>query len=143
MTALLPRNPAASLIDEFFRDFAPGFFVKPLHGETLPARIPVEIKENDREYTVHAEIPGVKKEDISIDIDGAVVTIRAEVKQHNEQREGDKVLKSERYYGAVSRSFQLPMEIDEASAKAKYENGVLSVTLPKRVATNVKRLTIE
>jgi HSP20 family protein len=143
MHPLLARNNVPSLFDEFFRDFSPGFFVKPLHGDSLPARIAVDVSENDTAYTVNAEIPGVKKDDIHIDIDGNVVTLRAEVKQEDKKTEGEKVLRSERYYGAVSRSFQLPMEIDATAAKAKYDNGVLNVTLPKKIASNAKRLTVE
>lgn len=143
MHPLLARTHVPSLFDEFFRDVSPGFFVKPLHGDPLPARIAVDVSENDTGYTVNAEIPGVKKDDIHIDIDGNVVTLRAEVKQEDKKTEGEKVLRSERYYGAVSRSFQLPMEIDASAAKAKYDNGVLAVTLPKKMASTAKRLTVE
>ncbi|MFN3629786.1 MAG: Hsp20/alpha crystallin family protein, partial [Casimicrobiaceae bacterium] len=122
MHPLLARTNVPSLFDEFFRDMSPGFFVKPLHGDPLPTRIAVDVSENDSAYIVNAEIPGVKKEDIHIDIDGNMVTLRAEVKQEDRKTEGEKVLRSERYYGAVSRSFQLPMEIDANAAKAKYEN---------------------
>lgn len=133
------------LLDDFFKEFTPGFFVKPLHGDPLPtaAQIRVDVKESDGAYTVLAEVPGVPKEDIHVSIDGAVVTLRAEVKQHDSQTEGEKVLRSERYYGAVSRSFQLPQDIDQASAKARYDNGVLTLTLPKKQAGGAQRLTIE
>ncbi len=139
----LARSNVPSLFDEFFRDFSPGFFVKPLHGDPLPSRIAVEVSENEQAYTVQAELPGVNKDDIHIDIDGNVVTMRAEIKQEDRKTEGDKVLRSERYYGAVSRSFQLPMEIDSGAAKAKYENGILHVTLPKKIVSTAKRLTVE
>jgi len=143
MHPLLARTQTPSLFDEFFRDFAPGFFVKPLHGEPLPSRIPLEVSESENEYAVKAEIPGVDKNDIHIDIDGNVVTLRAEIKQEDRKTDGERVLRSERYYGAVSRSFQLPMEIDASAARAKYENGVLAVTLPKKVANTAKRLQVE
>lgn len=136
----------ASLFDDFFRDFAPGFYVKPLHGDPLPtaAQIRIDVAESDNAYTVQAEVPGVAKEDIHVSIDGSVVTLRAEVKQHDSQSGGgDKLLRSERYYGAVSRGFQLPQDIDQAAAKAKYDNGVLTLTLPKKQASGSQRLTIE
>ena len=133
------------LFDDFFNDFAPGFFVKPLHGDPLPtaAQIKIDVKEADDAYTVQAEVPGVPKEDIHVSIDGSVVTLRAEIKQQDSQASGDKLLRSERYYGAVARSFQLPQEIDQANAKAKYDNGVLTLTLPKKQASRSQRLTIE
>ena len=134
-----------SLLDDFFRDVAPGFFVKPLHGDPLPtaAQIKIDVSETDGAYTVQAEVPGVGKEDIHVSIDGSVVTLRAEIKQQDSQANGGKVLRSERYYGAVSRSFQLPQDIDQANAKARYDNGVLSLTLPKKQASGSQRLTIE
>ncbi|MBS0316428.1 MAG: Hsp20/alpha crystallin family protein [Proteobacteria bacterium] len=142
MNALISRN---SLFDDFFRDVAPGFFIKPLHGDTLPppAQIKVDVKENDGSYTVQAEIPGVAKDDIQVSLDGGTVTLRAEVKQEDSKSEGDKLLRSERYYGAVSRSFQLPQDVDEAKAKAKYDNGILTLTLPKKSGGGAQRLAIE
>ena len=142
MTSLMTRG---TLFDELFKDVAPGFFIKPLHGDPLPAssQIRIDVTENDKEFVVHAEIPGVRKEEIQVAIDGNTITLHAEVKQHDKQTEGDRVLRSERYYGAVSRSFQLPVEIDEAGAKAKYENGVLLLTLPKKVSRTPQKLVVE
>ena len=142
MNALMTRG---GLFDEFFKDIAPGFYVRPLHGDPLPspAQIKVDVKENDKAYTVQAEVPGVSKDEIHVSLDGNVVTLRAEVKQEDRQGSDEKVLRSERYYGAVSRSFQLPMDIDSSQAKAKYENGVLNLTLPKKVANGSQRLAIE
>ncbi|MBL8311863.1 MAG: Hsp20/alpha crystallin family protein [Burkholderiales bacterium] len=140
MNPLVSRN---SLLDDFFRDFTPGYFIKPLHGDTLPAQIKIDVKETEASYVVNAELPGVNKDEIHVGIDGNVVTLRAEVKQEDRQTEGEKVLRSERYYGAVSRSFQLPVEIDAAQAKAKYDNGVLALTLPKKAASSTRRLTVD
>lgn len=139
MNSLIART---GLFDDFFKDVAPGFYVKPLHGDPLPAQIKVDVKETPEAYTVQAEVPGVSKEDIHVTIEGNVVTLRAEVKQQD-QTQDEKLLRSERYYGAVSRSFQLPQDIDNAAAKAKYENGVLLLTLPKKAASSGQRLTIE
>ena len=142
MTSLMTRG---SLFDDFFKDVAPGFFIKPLHGDALPAasQIRVDVKENEKEYSVHAEIPGVNKEEIQVSIEGNVVTLRAEIRQQDKQTEDEKVLRSERYYGAVSRSFQLLADIDETAAKARYENGVLLLTLPKKVSSTPQRLVVE
>ncbi|AXE30806.1 heat-shock protein Hsp20 [Chromobacterium phragmitis] len=121
-----------SLFDEFFRDFTPGFFIKPLHGDALPSQIKMDVKETGEAYLVAAELPGVGKEDIHVDIDGALVTIKAEVKQFDQQGKDERQLRTERYYGVVSRSFQLPQDVDRDASAAKYENGVLSLILPKR-----------
>jgi HSP20 family protein len=103
----------------------------------------VEVKESNDEYTVQAEMPGVKKEDIHVQIDGNRVSISAEVKRESEQKEGERVLRSERYYGSVARSFSLASEVDEAAAAARFENGVLMLTLPKKTAPAARRLEIQ
>ncbi|OHX14119.1 Hsp20/alpha crystallin family protein [Chromobacterium sphagni] len=133
-----------SLFDEIFRDFTPGFLVKPLHGDALPAQIKMDIKETEQAYQVAAELPGVGKEDIQVEIDGALVTIKAEVKQFDQDLQEQRPLRSERYYGMVSRSFQLPQDIDRETAAARFDNGVLNLTLPKkRNGGTGRRLRIE
>jgi HSP20 family protein len=134
-----------SLFDDFFKDVAPGFFVKPLHGDPLPSasQIRIDVKETDKDFTVQADMPGVSKEDIHVSVEGSIVTLRAEIRQQDRQTEGEKVLRTERYYGEVSRSFQLPSDIDEANAKARYDNGVLCLTLPKKISSAPQRLTVE
>ncbi len=142
MNTLINRNP---LLDDFFKDVAPGFFIKPLHGEPLPppSQLRIDVKESGQDFTVHADLPGVPKEDIQVGVEGNVVTIRAEVKQQDSHREGDKVLRTERYQGEMARSFQLPAEIDESAAKARYENGVLALTLPKKAVNVPQRIRVE
>ena len=131
MNRLIART---NLFDDFFKDVAPGFYVKPLHGEGLPAQIKIDVKETPDAYAVEAEVPGVSREDIQVTIDGPVVTLRAEIRQQDSQSEGEKLLRSERYYGAVSRSFQLPQDIDNATSKAKYENGVSAADPAEKTA---------
>ena len=127
-----------------FDDLFRGFFVKPVAFENeRPVQIKMDVKEDGNNYVVHAEIPGVKKEDIHVTIDGNLVSISAEVKQEKEVKEGERVLRSERYFGKVSRSFQLGQEIDDGKAVAKFNDGVLELTLPKRAATASKRLAID
>ena len=142
MNSLVTRG---SLFDDFFKDIAPGFYVRPLHGDGVPSpsQIKVDVKETDGGYTVHAEVPGVPKEDIQVSIEGNVVSLRAAVRQHDQKTEGEKVLRAERYFGSVARSFQLPVDVDAAQAKAKYDNGVLTLTLPKKQGGNAQRLSIE
>lgn len=142
MSSLISRG---SLFDDFFRDVAPGFYVKPLHGDPLPTpgQIKIDVKENGNSYTVSAEIPGVRKEDIHVTIEGGMVMVRAEVKQEDQQTQDDKLLRSERYFGSVSRGIQLPQDIDQSQAKAKYDNGVLTLTLPKKQGNGSQKLRIE
>ena len=142
MNSLIHRG---GFLEDFFRDMSPGFYVKPLHGDGVPApaQIKIDVREDDRAYTVLSDIPGVAKEDIHVSLDGNVVTLQAEIKQHDSQEREHKVLRSERYYGAVSRSFQLPMEIDQALASARYDNGVLVLTLPKKLGQGAQRLRID
>jgi HSP20 family protein len=94
--------------------------------------ITIDVSESDGAYMVKAEIPGVKKEDIGVSIDGNQVSITAEVKKEHEEKKGEKVLRSERYYGSMFRSFTLPTDVDQAKADAKYNNGILELTLPKK-----------
>lgn len=127
-----------------FDDLFRGFFVRPVLFEGQPQmEIKMDLKEDDKSYTVHADIPGVKKEDIHVSIDGNRVSISAESRIEKEEKEGEKVLRSERYCGKVARSFTLTHEVDEAGAKAKYSDGVLELTLPKKAATTAKKLAIQ
>lgn len=132
----------SNLFDDFFSDVAPGFFLKPLHGDPLPSQIKIDLKESPEAYTILAEIPGVSKEDIQVNINGNSVTFKAEVRQQD-CRKDENMLRNERYFGAVSRSVSLPVDIDNGLSKAKYENGVLTLTLPKRTSTPNNRLTVE
>lgn len=133
-----------SPVDDAFDDLFRGFFMRPVRMEGVPEmQIKMDVKEDDKGYTVHADIPGVKKDDIHVTIDGNQVAISAEVKNEKETKEGEKVLRSERYYGKVSRAFTLGQDVDESAAQAKYNDGVLELTLPKKAAAKVKRLSID
>jgi len=131
------------LFDELFRDVNPGYFIKPLHGDPLPTQIKVDVKENPNEFIVEAEIPGTSKENIHVNIDRNIISLRAEISQIDSQNKDDKLLRSERYYGEVSRSFQLPVDIDEAASKARYENGVLTLNLLKKQKQSGQRMQID
>ncbi len=139
MSNLTRREP---LYLDPFESLFKGFMVKPFQMETTTPQIKMEVKENEKSYTVHAEIPGVGKDHIHVDIDQNRVSISAEVKKEAEEKNGDVVLRSERYYGTVARTFSLESEIDEAAASAKYADGVLELTLPKRVTVAARRLSI-
>jgi len=132
-------------LDELFK----GFLVRPLAfegrgdgGVQLP-RAKVDVAEKNGAYVVSAELPGVKKEDIHVSIDGNEVTLEAEVKREKEATKDERVLHTERVYGKVMRSFTLPQEVDEAKAQAKFQDGVLELTLPKKAAAQRKQISIQ
>jgi HSP20 family protein len=130
--------------DDMFGDLLKGFFVRPVSFEG-PAQSPVkvDVTEDDHAYKVKAELPGVKKEDINVSIDGSQISINAEVKKEHEEKDGERVLRSERYYGKFSRSFALSQDVDESTAQAKYSDGVLELILPKKAAVSAKKLYIQ
>jgi HSP20 family protein len=134
-------EPFDDAIDNFFK----GFMVRPfgMDMERTAPQIKVDVKEGDKAYTVHADIPGVKKEDIHVTIDGNRVSLSAEVRKEQEEKKGETVIHSERYYGKSSRTFSLGQDIDEGASNAKYSDGVLELTLPKKAVVEAKRLTIE
>lgn len=128
-------------LDDLFR----GFFVRPVEMGNMPEApsVKIDVKEQEKTFVVHAEMPGIRKEDIHVVIDGPSVSISAERKQEKEVKDGERTLRTERYFGKVSRSFQLGQDIDDGAASAKFTDGVLELTLPKKAATQSKRLTID
>jgi len=137
---ILRYNPADNAFDDLFR----GFFMRPVRFEgQQDIQIKLDVSEDDKAYSVHAEIPGVKKEDIHVNIDGSQVSISAEVKNEKEIKEGEKLLRSERYFGKVSRTFILDQDVDEETAQAKYSDGVLELRLPKRSGAKAKSIAIQ
>jgi HSP20 family protein len=129
--------------DDLLNELSRGFWVRPFAAPTgAELSIKVDVKEDEKSYTVRADIPGVKKEDIQVDVEGNMVSLRAETKQEKEEKKGEKVIYSERSYGMVSRSFTLPAEVDAKAAKAEYKDGVLSLTLPKKGNGGGKRIAV-
>src|SRR5919112_2821784 len=127
--------------DEAFDDLLRGFFVRPVsfegsQGQGQVAQCRVDVSETENAYVIHAEIPGVKKDDINISIDGDQVAISAEVKNEKDVKDGERVLRSERYYGKVYRAFALGQAVDDTAAAAKYQDGILELTLPKKAAAS-------
>ena len=134
-----------SPFDDAFDDLFRGFFVRPLSFEApaSAAQFRVDVSEDEKAYQIRAEIPGVKKEDINVTIDGDTVAISAEVKNEKEAKDGERTLRRERYYGKVQRAFQLGQPVDENSASARYVDGILELTLPKKAATSARRISIQ
>jgi HSP20 family protein len=126
-----------------FEDMFRGM-LKPMRWEVegMPREIKIDVEESDKAYTVKAEIPGVRKEDINVGIEGNVVSIGAEAKREKEVKEEGKLIRSERYCGSLFRNFSLGQDINEAEASAKYADGVLELTLPKKTGVAAKRLAV-
>lgn len=127
-----------------FEDLFRGFFVRPVEygGGFETPTMKIDVRDKGDSFMVHAELPGVKKEDIHVQVDGSTVSISAERKQEREVKEGERVLRTERSFGKVSRSFDLGMPLDEGRATAKFTDGVLELTLPHKAITQAKKLMI-
>jgi HSP20 family protein len=111
----------------------------------LPAEptIKLDVTEDDKAYCVKAELPGVKKEDIQVEVKGDQVSISAEVKREKEEKKGETVVHSERFYGRQYRSFTLGQEIDRKNVAARFQDGVLELTLPKNGHGAAQRIAIQ
>jgi len=121
-------------------------FFAPVQADADPAglKMRIDVSESDKAYAVKADIPGVRKEDISVRIDGNVVQIDAHVQREKEERgDGNKVLRRERSWGTVSRTFSLADDIDDQKVEAKYADGVLSLQLPKKMVDTSRRITVQ
>lgn len=128
-------------MDDFFK----GVLVRPLRFDFdngMQMRLKMDVTKTDDTYTAKAEMPGVAKEDIHVTVDGSQITISGEVRKEKEEKKGEEVVRSERYYGAVSRSFTLPQEIDESRVVAKSSDGVLTLTLPVKAKSSTKKITV-
>ena len=136
----LARFQPLGPFDDFFKSFRMRPWVSDMDVEP---RIKVDVAEEEKSYAVKADIPGVKKEDIHVAIDGNQVSIEAELKKEKEEKKGEKVVRSERYYGKQYRSFTLGSDIDSAKAEAKYQDGVLELKLPKKSNGSSKELKVQ
>jgi HSP20 family protein len=126
-------------MNEFFKGFPLRSLTRDFEYEP---KMKMDVSEADASYLVKAEIPGVNKNDIHISVDGNLVSISAEVKKEKEEKKDEKIIRSERYYGQVSRSFTLSGEVDADKVQAKYSDGVLEVTLPKKANGKKKSITV-
>ena len=141
MNPLTRYEPLVGRLDGLFNEF----FRPALVWDTAAAETPairVDVKENGEAYTVIAELPGVKKDDIHVEVEGNEVTIAAETRREREAKEGEKWLRVERYAGKTERRFALPQELDDAAASAKFTDGVLELTLPKKAQVSGRKLAI-
>lgn len=137
MDRLTRFDPFADL-DDMFR----GLMLRPMRLEAPSPQIRIDVSESDGAYTIQAEMPGVKKDEIRVDVDGNMVSISAETHREKEEKT-DRVIRCERSCGAMSRSFTLPHEVDQSGAKAHYSDGVLELTLPKRSHSKPSAIAIQ
>ena len=111
-------------------------------GQTTVGQIPIDLTDDDKAYRVRAEIPGFNKEDIHVSVNGDQVSISAETKKEKEEKKGEQVVMRECYYGRQYRAFTLPQGVDDTQATAKYADGVLELSLPKKAGGATKSITI-
>jgi HSP20 family protein len=127
-------------LDDVFK----GLRIRPwLKEADIEPQIKIDVTEDDKTYTVKADVPGVKKDDIKVSVEGNQVSIEAETKRESEEKKGDTLLRSERYYGRVFRSFALANEVDGGRAEAKYQDGVLELKLPKKANGSAKTVKVQ
>ena len=134
-------DPFSTNLNDLFE----GLLLRPIRFDTNGDQqlgMKVDVKQDDKAYTVSADMPGVKKDDIHVQVDGNLVTIDAEVKKEKEEKKDERVVRSERYYGKLSRSFTLDTEVDETAVDAQYADGVLKLTLPKKAKSNAKKIAV-
>lgn len=148
MANLLVRrrsDPFAPLFGDWMEDVwsRSGLPAMPRQSD-MPAveRALMDVVDKGDRFEIKVDMPGVKKEDIEVSVEGARVMLRAEVRSMREEREGERVLHTERTMAMYARSFELPAEVSEAGAEARYEDGVLTLMLPKRAPQTSKKLTI-
>ncbi len=139
MNALTRVDPFDHLFPEVFRRLA----WPSRAADDSPGDIRLDVTEKDKLYEVRAQIPGAKKEDIHVKVDGNFVSISAEIRQEKEEKSGSRVVLKESYYGSASRGFALAHEIDAKDVVAKLEDGVLKLTLPKREGGNGRAIEVQ
>lgn len=124
-------TPRPKWFEEWFPVWDPDYMIRPLHGDPMPSQIRIDVSETDEAYEVKAELPGVNKDDIDVQIRGSLIMISAQMKQEDRSAKEDRILRSERYTGRISRSFELPGTVDVDRCEARYVDGILSLMIPK------------
>jgi len=147
-----PFDSLRDEVDRIFDEFTRGFGGLPIgrrmlemeplwRGETALAAPAIDVVEKENEYQIAAELPGIDEKDIQVEVADDVLTIRGEKKEEKEEKDKNYHL-TERRYGTFQRSFQLPSGVDQEKIAARFETGVLTLTLPKTVEAQKKARTI-
>lgn len=145
---LVPLTRTSELARNFDRLFDDSFdrFFSASNGNDSTRSPALDVTESDRGYTVHMDLPGVAKEDVQVSIDGRRITVQAQARRSDEKRDdkkdGDRVVYRERSVASFARTFTLPLEVDQAESSAKLDNGVLTLTLPKRGARTASQIAV-
>ena len=126
-----------NLFEGFFRPMQP--FSELERGSMIPS---IDVKEDDDGYTVRADLPGVKKEDIDVSLQDGLLTINAEARMEKEDKKKGRVIRQERRYGKIVRSMRLGVGVNEAKVKASYKDGVLELKLPKSEELKPKKISV-
>ena len=140
LRALLHARPNVD-VEAYFRGCEPRIVWAGREDDALDIRL--DLSEDENAYHVKADIPGVDRNDIDLRIDGNTIRIAAEIKREPAPAQGEKNIYSERFCGKVSRTFSVPERVDEAKVTARYENGVLALTLPKKSERQTRRIAID
>jgi len=144
LVTLRRSDPFSALVDDVFSDFFQRAGAPARNGEgPAVARARMDVVDRGNQFEIKVDLPGVGKDDINVSVEGARVTLQAESRKQSETRDGERVLVSERTVASYGRSFELPAEVSEEGAEARFENGVLTLVLPKRVAATAKRLAVQ
>jgi HSP20 family protein len=127
----LPVPSVLNMLDDLFS--YPGQFKGSLQDKVFRQdNLKVDIKEDEKQYTVHADMPGVAKENINVEFQEGVLTIAVSARNNHEVKEGEKIVRSERSFSQQSRSFNVGPLVDESAVSAEYKDGVLTLVLPKK-----------
>lgn len=139
------RGSIPNLFSDLFDDFPfTRFYTNPILSEPLEPKIRINVSERPNEYYIQADIPGAKKENIHVSVEGNYVTIKAEITSESEQKdENEQMIRWEWNSGTALRSFQLPSDVNREKAKAIYEDGILSLTLPKLIDGTMSEIEIQ
>ncbi len=139
MNALTRFEHLDDLIPHMLRRFPRSFALT----DDLPKDIRIDVADTDKAYEIRAEVPGARKEDIKVSVNHNFVAITAEIKRDKEEKDGARTLVKETCSGLVSRGFSLPEEVDTKGATARFEHGILKLTLPKHEGHSSRTLTID
>ncbi|WP_176256689.1 Hsp20/alpha crystallin family protein [Derxia lacustris] len=139
------RDPFLSFFDDVVNDlFVPRTVAaRNAAPEALVTKARVDVVDRGRAYEVTADLPGVAKEDIRIKVEGKRLSIEATARNERTLNEGDQVLHTERYATQYARAFALPADLDDSRAEARFENGVLTLVLPKREVIAARTITVQ
>ena len=143
---LMPSIFGENLFDDFMgfpfeRDFFPGFARRPHQapGKTQESLMRTDVKEKDGSYELDIDLPGYNKEDVRAELENGYLTISASTKNDQDEKdENGKYIRRERFYGHCSRSFYVGDAVTQEEIKAKFENGILKLSIPKKEAPAVE-----